>query len=80
MKLRDLRRKNIQEIEVSELPDRTIIGKLNLEQVIKAPGDILIINNKSYITVEKIHHYYFDGFRYQFAKTTLMVKGLENFI
>ena len=79
MLLNELKRKNIYEIDVNELPDKKLICKLNLEQTIKAPGDILIIENKSYITVEKVHHYYFDGFKYQFAKTSLMVKGLENF-
>lgn len=70
---------NLCEIDVNELPERKLIGKLFLEQNLKVPGDILEIDNKSYITVEKIHHYYFDGFKYQFAKTTLVVKSLENF-
>ncbi len=70
---------NVHEIDVNELPDYKLIGKLLLEQTIKYPGDIIIICDKSYITVEKINHYYFDGVMYQFAKTSLIVKGLENF-
>ncbi len=70
---------NVHEIDVNELPDKKLVAKLLLEQTIKVPGDIIVINNKSYITVEKIHHYYFDGARYQFAKMSLMVRPLENF-
>lgn len=69
MSLIKLKTANIHEIDVNELPDYKLIGKLLLEQTIKYPGDIVIIQNKSYITVEKINHYYFDGFKYQFAKT-----------
>lgn len=69
----------ICEIDVNELPDRKLIATLSLEQSVKVPGDILEIENKSYITVEKTHHYYFDGVKYQFAKTTLAVKSLEDF-
>lgn len=74
-----LKRSNVHEIDVNELPDYKLIGKLFLEQTIKYPGDILIVDNKSYITVEKINHYYFDGAKYQFAKTRLIVKALEKF-
>ena len=74
-----LKNTNVHEIDVNELPDYKLIGTLLLEQTIKYPGDILIIKNKSYITVEKINHYYFDGVKYQFAKTSLIVKGLEAF-
>ncbi len=74
-----LKLSNVHEIDVNELPDYKLIGKLLLEQTIKYPGDILVVENKSYITVEKINHYYFDGVQYQFAKTSLIVKGLENF-
>ena len=70
---------SVSEIEVSELPEYKIVGKLLLEQTIKYPGDIIVLNNKSYITVEKVHHYYFDGAKYQFAKTTLVVKSLKEF-
>jgi hypothetical protein len=79
MSLIKLKTANIHEIDVNELPDYKLIGKLLLEQTIKYPGDIVIIQNKSYITVEKINHYYFDGFKYQFAKTSLIVRGLESF-
>ncbi len=74
-----LKTANVHEIDVNELPDYKLIGKLLLEQTIKYPGDIVVINNKSYITVEKINHYYFDGVKYQFAKMSLLVKPLENF-
>lgn len=70
---------NLCEIDVNELPDRKLIATLSLEQNVQVPGDILRINDKSYITVEKTHHYYFDGVKYQFAKTTLVVKSLEKF-
>ena len=79
MHLSKLKLTNVHEIDVNELPDYKLIGTLLLEQTIKYPGDILIIDDKSYITVEKIHHYYFDGVKYQFAKTSLVVKGLESF-
>ncbi len=74
-----LKNTNVHEVDVNELPDYKLIGKLLLEQTIKYPGDILIIKNKSYITVEKVNHYYFDGVKYQFAKMSLMVKPLEGF-
>ena len=70
---------NILKIDVNEIPDGNLVGTLHLEQTIKHPGDMVLINNKSYITVEKVHHYYYDGSKYQFAKTTLNVKPLENF-
>ena len=70
---------NVHEIDVNELPDKKLIGKLLLEQAIKFPGDMVVIENKSYITVEKVHHYFFDGAKYQFAKTSLVVKALDNF-
>ena len=79
MNLLKLKTSNVHEIDVNELPDCKLIGKLLLEQTIKYPGDILIIGEKNYITVEKVHHYYFDGAKYQFAKTSLLVKALENF-
>jgi len=79
MNLTRLKRSNVHEIDINELPDYKLIGKLLLEQTIKYPGDIVVMENKSYITVEKIHHYYFDGLKYQFAKTTLVVRALENF-
>ncbi len=74
-----LKTANVHEIDVNELPDYKLIGTLLLEQTIKYPGDIVTVDDKSYITVEKIHHYYFDGVKYQFAKTSLIVKGLESF-
>ena len=70
---------NIHEIDIHELPDKKLVCKLLLEQIIKAPGDIIVINNKNYITVEKIHHYYFDGAKYQFTQMSLLVRPLENF-
>ena len=79
MDLTKLKAANILEIDVNELPDYRLVGKLLLEQTIKYPGDIIVIDNKSYITVEKVHHYYFDGLKYQFAKTMLVVKALESF-
>ncbi|GEM_PF-2518301 len=79
MQVTKLKTANIHEIDVNELPDYKLIGKLLLEQTIKTPGDILVIDDKSYLTVEKVHHYYFDGAKYQFAKTTLVVKALESF-
>lgn len=79
MNLMKLKTANVHEIDVNELPDYKLIGKLLLEQTIKYPGDIVVVDDKSYITVEKINHYYFDGFKYQFAKTSLNVKGLESF-
>ena len=79
MQLTKLKTANVHEIDVNELPDHNLIGKLLLEQTIKYPGDMLIIDEKSYITVEKVHHYYYDGAKYQFAKTSLLVKALENF-
>ncbi len=79
MNLVRLKTANVHEIDVNELPDYKLIGTLLLEQTIKYPGDIVTIDDKSYITVEKIHHYYFDGVKYQFAKTSLIVRGLEDF-
>ena len=79
MSLSKSRITNIHEITVHELPDKNLVCKLLLEQTIKAPGDIIVINNKSYITVEKIHHYYFDGAKYQFTKMSLFVRPLEKF-
>ena len=79
MNLIKLKTSNVHEIDVNELPDYKLIGTLLLEQTIKYPGDIVVIDKKSYITVEKVHHYYFDGVKYQFAKTSLIVKGLESF-
>ncbi len=79
MYLTTLKTANIHEIDVSELPEGKLLCRLLLEQTIKSPGDILNINNKNYITVEKVHHYYFDGAKYQFAKTSLMVRALEDF-
>ena len=70
---------DVHQIDVNELPDYKLIGKLLLEETIKYPGDIVIVHDKSYITVEKINQYYFDGFQYQFAKAKLIVKALENF-
>lgn len=70
---------NIHEIDVNELPDKKLICRLLLEQTIKYPGDILLIDGKNYITVEKVNHYYFDGVKYQFAKTCLHVRPLESF-
>ncbi len=66
-------------IDVNELPDYKLIGKLLLEETIKYPGDIVVLENKNYITVEKVNQYYFDGVKYQFAKTKLIVKALDNF-
>ena len=77
MKTTQFKNFNINEIDVNELPDKKLIGTLLLEETIKFPGDILVMNNKSYITVEKVNHYYFDGEKYQFAKTRLFVKSLE---
>ena len=74
-----IKNSNISTIEVNELPDKKHLGTLYLEQAIKYPGDILVIDGKNYITVEKVHHYYFDGFQYQFAKTSLHVRALEKF-
>ena len=79
MQFTKLKLSNVHEIDVNELPDYKFIGTLLLEQTIKYPGDIVIINNRSYITVEKVHHYYFDGVKYQFAKMSLMVRALESF-
>ena len=79
MNLIKLKTSNVHEIDVNELPDYKFIGTLLLEQTIKYPGDIVIVDDKSYITVEKVHHYYFDGVKYQFAKTSLIVRGLEDF-
>ena len=79
MLLTSLKSSNVCEIDVNELPDYKLIGRLLLEQTIKYPGDIVVIEDKSYITVEKVHHYYFDGARYQFAKMTLLVKSLDDF-
>ncbi|MBI3591210.1 MAG: hypothetical protein HY094_07550 [Candidatus Melainabacteria bacterium] len=79
MYITKLKTANIHEVDVNELPDKKLIGRLLLEETIKFPGDILIMDNKSYITVEKVHHYYFDGAKYQFAKTSLHVKALKNF-
>ena len=79
MHITKLKTSNVHEIDVNELPDYKLVGKLLLEQTIKYPGDILVINDKSYITVEKVHHYYFDGEKYQFAKTKLVVRALEGF-
>lgn len=79
MKIEELKRSNIKEINICELPERELIGSLLLEQTIKSPGDILVLNDKSYITVEKVNHYFFDGAKYQFAKTVLFVRPLENF-
>ena len=79
MQLTKLKTSNVHEIDVNELPEYKLIGKLLLEQTIKYPGDIVIIDDKSYITVEKVHHYYYDGAKYQFAKTSLLVKALEKF-
>lgn len=70
---------DVKQIDVNELPDYKLIGKLLLEETIKYPGDILVMGNKSYITVEKINQYYFDGFQYQFAKSKLVVKSLDDF-
>lgn len=75
----ELKRANPREIDVVSLHDKKFLGKLLLEQTIKSPGDILMFDEKSYITVEKSNHYYFDGFKYQFAKTVLYVKPLEDF-
>ena len=79
MNLTKLKLSNVHEIDVNELPDYKLVGKLLLEQTIKYPGDILVIDGKNYITVEKVHHYFFDGAKYQFAKMTLVVKALEDF-
>ena len=79
MNTTELKRANPREINVSILPGKEIIGTLLLEQTIKYPGDILIINEKSYITVEKVNHYFFNGAKYQFAKTILYVRELEKF-
>ena len=79
MHLTKLKTSNVHEIDVNELPDKNLIAVLPLEQTIKYPGDILVLQEKSYITVEKVHHYYFDGAKYQFAKTSLLVKDLERF-
>lgn len=79
MNLSKLKAANVHEIDVNELPDQKLIGKLLLEQTIKYPGDIIVIEDKSYLTVEKVHHYFYDGAKYQFAKMSLLVKPLENF-
>ena len=79
MHLAKLKSTNVREIDVSELPDYKLVGRLLLEETIKYPGDIVVFDEKSYITVEKVHHYYFDGARYQFAKMTLVVKALDRF-
>lgn len=79
MHVTKLKRSNSRVIDVNELPDYKLVGKLLLEQTIKYPGDILIIENKSYITVEKVNHYYFDGVKYQFAKSRLIVRSLDKF-
>lgn len=79
MKVIELKRLNSCEIDIAVLPDGKIIGKLLLEQATKYPGDIIIINEKSYITVEKVNHYYYDGTKYKFAKTVLNVRSLEKF-
>lgn len=79
MKVKELKRANVLEIDVVEFPSKEIIGTLFLEQNIKYPGDIIVINDKSYITVEKVHHYYYDGAKYQFAKVRLYVRALEKF-
>lgn len=79
MHLTRLKAANVREIDVNELPDYKLVGRLLLEQTIKYPGDIVVFGDKSYITVEKVHHYYFDGAKYQFAKMTLVVKELNTF-
>jgi len=79
VKVQDLKRANVREIDISVLPDGEIIGKLPLEQSINYPGDIIVIGDKSYITVEKVNHYYFDGAMYKFAKTVLSVRPLTTF-
>lgn len=79
MRIAELKTSNVREIDVNELPDYKLVGKLLLEQTVKYPGDIVVIDGKSYITVEKVHHYFFDGLKYQFAKMTLIVKALESF-
>lgn len=79
MNLIKLKTSNVREIDVNELPDYKLIGKLLLEQTIKYPGDIVVIENKSYITVEKVKHYYFDGLQYKLGKISLVVKDLERF-
>lgn len=79
VKIYELKAANPNEIDISELPDKKIIGTLLLEQHIKYPGDIITYNNKSYITVEKVNHYFLDGDTYKFAKTILYVKPLDKF-
>ena len=79
MLLTNLKNSNVHEIDIKEIPENKLIGKLLLEQTIKYPGDLVVIDGKSYITVEKINHYYFDGLKYQFAKTSLIVRSLERF-
>ena len=79
MNILKLKSSNVREIDVNELPDYKLVGKLLLEQTIKYPGDILVINNKNYITVEKVHHYYFDGLQYKLGKISLVVRGLDKF-
>lgn len=79
MYLNNLKYSNLHQVDVNETSENKLIGKLFLEQTVKYPGDIVIIKNKSYITVEKVNHYYFDGLKYQFAKTSLTVKSLEGF-
>lgn len=79
MNLIKLKTSNVREIDVNELPDYKLIGRLLLEQTIKYPGDIVVIENKSYITVEKVNHYYFDGLQYKLGKISLVVKDLERF-
>lgn len=79
MNIVKLKSSNIREIDVNELPDHKLVGVLLLEQTVKYPGDIVVIDGKSYITVEKVNHYYFDGLKYQFAKMTLVVRSLEGF-
>ena len=80
MKVFELKKLNPKEVDVSELPEKNIVGKLHIEEALQHPGDLVSLNTKSYITVEKVNHYYFDGVQYQFAKTILYVKPLEVFI
>lgn len=79
MQLIELKRTNTKEIDIVVIPEGKIIGRLLLEETIKYPGDIVVINERSYITVEKTNHYYYDGAKYKFAKTVLNVKSLETF-
>lgn len=64
---------------ICELPDKHNLKSSFMEEVIKHPGEIINVNDKNYITVEQVNHYFFDGVKYQFSRRVLYVKALEQF-